>query len=407
MGLQVRTIDPSEVEAFVASASVAFLEIGNHDEEAAYARHIEPGRAWVALDGDRVVGNACTFTRDLTVPAGRGGGCPVVPFAAVSGVGVHPTHRRRGLLRRLMAAMMDDARRRGEALAALEASESSIYGRFGYGHATTIAETAIDTSRSQFSAPAPALEVRLVDAAEAAKVLPDLHDRCRRRRAGEASRDEATWANLFADPASQRGGGSALYYAVAEGGYAIYRAHDASANGLYGARLEVRALYGTTPDVEAALWRFLLDIDLVREVTARPRPVDDHLKWRLADPRQLRTTTLRDYLWVRVLDVGGALEARGYQHPGTLVIAVHGEGEVAGSWVLEAEPAGASCRRARAGKGPDLTLGITDLGAVYLGGVAPSTLAQAGRVSEERPGALLEADRVFSTTPAPFSGTGF
>lgn len=404
----LRTIDAGEVGAFVASLAVPFLDAGDEAEEAEYRPHIEPERAWVVVDGDRLVASACTLSRDVTVPAPAGGECPTVPFAAVSGVGVHPTHRRRGLLRRLMAAMFDDARRRGEAFAALQASESSIYGRFGYGQGTTLATTVIDTARSAFVANPPPLDVQLLESGEAAKVLPGLHDRLRRGRAGEVSRNEPTWAGILADPPAHRKGGSALYYAAGDDAYAIYRAHEISAGGLYGARLEVRDLYGATPEVEAALWRFLFDVDLVREVSARARPVDDHLRWRLADPRQLRVTSLQDLLWVRILDVAAAFEARGYQHEGRLVLDVHGDdAAVAGRWVLDVGRDGSSCRRAGGGEAADVSLGIPELGSLYLGGVGASTLAAAGRAAEDRSGGLRAADHILAATPAPFSGTGF
>jgi GNAT superfamily N-acetyltransferase len=136
MAAEVRRIRADEVPDFIRSVAVPFLEPGRDGSVEHWTPHIEPDRAWVADDGGRLVGNACVFSRDVTVPARPGRPCPVLPMAAISGVGVYPSHRRQGILRRLMASMLEDARDRGEVVAALLASESVIYGRFGFGLAT-------------------------------------------------------------------------------------------------------------------------------------------------------------------------------------------------------------------------------------------------------------------------------
>lgn len=221
--LELRQITAGEVDGFVTSLSVPFLDAGDEDVRAHWAPHIEPERAWVVGDRGRFVATACTFTRNVTVPGRPGHACPTVSLAAVSGVGVHPTHRRRGLLRRLMTAMVDDARRRGEPVAGLQASEAEIYGRFGFGHATTYAEVVLaDPARAVLRSPAPSLDIQLLDAPEAAKVLPDLHDRLRRQRAGEVDRDAASRAGILSDSVLQREGGSALYCALSGDGLSAF-----------------------------------------------------------------------------------------------------------------------------------------------------------------------------------------
>ena len=413
MAAEVRRIRADEVPDFIRSVAVPFLEPGRDGSVEHWTPHIEPDRAWVADDGGRLVGNACVFSRDVTVPARPGQPCPVLPMAAISGVGVYPSHRRQGILRRLMASMLEDARDRGEVIAALLASESVIYGRFGFGLATTAQRTRINTRESRFDVPAGSGDIRLLEPDEASKVLPDLHDRCRRLRAGDPSRNDAVWAGTFTDAPQDRGGMSGRMYAVAPDGFAVYRGQQADELDGY-ARVRVQSLYGETPEAEAALWRFLFDLDLVREVVAE-RPVDDPLRWRLADPRQLRVTASADELWVCVLDTAAALQARGYERAGRLVLDIAPPAtpvpagiskSTIGRWVLEAGPDGASCRPA-GGEQCDLRMGLADLGALYMGGVRASTLAAAGRVHEERPGALAVADTVFMTTREPFCGTGF
>ena len=372
-------------------------------------------RAWVVDTGTNFAGNAAIYSMDVTLPPMPGLPCPTVPMAGVSAVGVHPTHRRQGFLRQLMGAMHDDARERGEPIAGLEASESVIYGRFGYGLAANLAEYSIDTRASAFAVPSPELDLSLIGKDEALKVLPELFERQRRTRAGEVNRSSGSWAQLLDDQPHHRGGLSARFYAVCDEGYVLYRA-TRDTNVFQGDRVGVvvEELRGTTPEVEAALWRFVLDLDLVGRVTFKRCPVDEPVRWRLADPRQLHTDNIEDRLYLRILDTAAALEARGYRAEGRLVLDVlppaAAECDIddgPGRWVLETSQEGASCRRARPGEEADLRLGLSALGSLYLGGFPASLLAAGGRVEELRAGAMSKADALLTTSPAPRSGTGF
>ena len=416
----VRRIRPEEGPEFRRSVMVPFLDpfAGDADQvadENLWEAKAELDRAWVVDTGDRFAGNACVYSMDVTLPAPPGRPCPTIPMAGISAVGVHPTHRRRGFLRQLVTAMHDDARERGEAIAGLEASESLIYGRFGYGLAANLAEYAIDSRASAFAVPAPDLVLALVDKDEAAKVLPDLFDRQRRTRAGEASRSSGYWAQLLIDRPHHRHGSAARFHAVCDEGYVLYRAVS-EANMFHAERtsISVEELRGNTPDVEAGLWRFVLDLDLVGQVNYRRGPVDEPIRWRLADPRQLRTLHVEDRLYVRILDTAMAFEARGYSGEGRLVLDVlppassEGEADPAlGRWVLEAGPDGASCRRARRGEDAELRLGLAALGSLYMGGFPASLLTAGGRVEELRASSLARADALLVTRPSPRNGTAF
>jgi predicted acetyltransferase len=165
----------------------------------------------------------------------------------------------------------------------------------------------------------------------------------------------------------------------------------------------VQDLVATDAAVHAALWRFVLDLDLVEEVSAPQRPVDEPLRWLLADPRRLRTTEVGDHLWVRILDIPAALAARGYGAEERLVIEVLSDDDSAGGrYVLETGLGGGHCRRAQNGEKVALVLGLADLGALYLGGVPVSALAAAGRVKEIQPGAAAAAERAFTSPVAPY-----
>jgi predicted acetyltransferase len=411
MDVEVRKIEAGEEEAFARSVMVPFLDpvTGDPESEAMIAFEaatIEPDRSWVAADGGRFVGTCCIYSMDVTVPSRAGEDCLLLPMAGVSAVGVHPTHRRRGLLRRMMAEMLADARDRGEPVAGLIASESIIYGRFGFGRATDRATLEIDTRASEFLQPPPALGLQLVGKGEAADLLPPIFEQSRRLRAGEPGRPPARWKMILEDKPHRRGGGRGAFTAVCDGGYVRYRAHDPD-------RISVEELRGVTADIEAGLWRFILDIDLVATVTAHRRPVDEPVRWRLADPRQLRAVSVEDRLFMRLLDVPAALEGRAYRRSGRLVLDLVAplvedkDDPAVGPWVLEAGPDGAACRPARQGETADLRMEVTDLGSLYLGGFTASVMSAGGRIEELTAGSIDVADSLFASPMAPFTGTGF
>ncbi len=417
----MRQLAPDEIPAFIRSVRVPFLDpfgAGEVDEPwvARTAARIEPDRAWVVVDDDRFVANCCIYSMNVTVPSASGeANCPTLPMGGVSAVGVHPTHRRRGHLTAMMTAMLDDCRRRGEPLAGLIASESSIYGRFGFGSATDAVTATIDKRRAVMARPPALPPLRLLEPEEALEVLPGLFDRLRRGRPGQVDMHPTRWADLVADDhPGGRDGFSRPFFAVGDDGCALYRARERGGGEGDGEELSVLYLGGSSAEVEAGLWRFLFEVDLVERVVAPFRPVDDPLRWRLADPRQLRIDALGDRLHLRVLDMAAAFERRGYRGSDRVVIEVEppavdcgDDDAVLGRWVLEAGPEGASCRRARPAEGPDLRLGVAALGSLYLGGHPATLLASAGLVEESTRGALGAADRLLTSRPVPATAFGF
>jgi len=314
-----------------------------------------------------------------------------------------------------MERQLDDVAARGEALAVLTASESLIYGRFGYGLASTNAWCRLDTAGTELARrPEPGGRLRQVEHDEAARSIPVVYDRARTRHPGALSRNARYWQRWFLDREVWRQGASARFYVLhhdAAGepdGYLAYRAKEGEwGHGLADGTVIVEELDAVDDEVEAALWQHALDIDLVRHVRADARPVDEPLRWRLADPRRLQTSALFDHLWVRLLDVPAALSARRYETDDRLVVDVRDPFRPAGEgrYLVEGGPDGASCQRT--GQDADLVLGITELGSLYLGGVSATTLARAGRVQERRGGALRAADAFFASTPAPWCCTPF
>jgi len=363
---------------------------------------LETERTVCAFDGTEMVGTAGAFSLDMTVPGGS------APVAGTTMVTVLPTHRRRGALRQMMEAHLQDARERGEMLAALWASESTIYARFGYGPAATMVDAEIDRRHAQLRDPDPGRgEVRLVDVDEARQLLPRVFDETRLLRAGMFDRSAAWWENrVFRDPESHRNGASSYRYAVYEEdavprGYVQYRAKEEwDDDGFPQGEIRVTDLQTVDLAALAAIWRYLTSVDLITRIARWNSPVDDPLPWLLEDGRRLRRR-LSDSLWVCPVDIPRALATRRYSQEGRVVLAVHDRFNPPnnGSYLLEGGREGAACAPTAAE--PDVRLDAADLGSIYLGGVRLLALAAAGRV-EGSPDALRRADAMFTWHPAPW-----
>lgn len=408
MDIEIRPIEADELAAFARAEHVPF---GEHfrDEGIDVVRGLtELDRTLAAVDDGAIVGTAAAITSQLTLP-----GATTAPVAAVTAVGVLPTHRRRGLLTSMMRQQLLDVRERGEPLAALGASESVIYGRFGYGVATYMASMQIEREHAAFlcAVDVPG-RLRLLDKADAPSLLPPIFERHRLAQHGQVERTPGLWNWILSDHEWNRHGATALFFVVHEDdqgradGYAMYRIRRRGEEAVPRATVVVEEIVGDRPEIEAALWQFVLDIDLTQRVELLARLTGAPLRWWLADPRRLRTTNAWDQLWVRVLDVAAALSARRYRAEGSVVLEVH-DGFLGGvgCFRLEAGPDGADCRATDAEA--DLALGAGELGSVLLGGVSLASLAEAGRVDELHVGARARADLLFGTDTLPYCTTDF
>lgn len=361
---------------------------------------IDPARFVLALDGAEVVGVAGSYAFDMTLPGGT-----TVPMAGVTWVSVSVTHRRQGVLTRMMQACHADVDARGEPVAALFASEAAIYERFGYGLATWMTDRSIERGRAEFREPPAQGSVRFIDLDEARTVLPGLWERARRLRPAEVSRSEAWWDRVFATMPRPREGASPTFVLRHADGYACYRITPDWNEGFPRHELRVTELVALTPEAHAALWHAVLSVDLVGTVVARVVPLDDPLPYLLRDVRAVRTTGLTDGVWVAVRDPAVAFGARTYGTDDRFVVEVT-DGELAGRrFAVEGSPEGGACRTLRTR--PDLLVTCATLGSLLCGGADVRGLAAAGRLGARSEAVLRRAAHFFGSSRLPFCQTHF
>ena len=399
MSTEIRPIQPEEMEAFFQASTAAFgSDLSPEFMEQARATG-EIDRTLAVFDGAEIVGTTGIFSLNLTVPGAA------LPTAGVTWVSVKPTHRRGGVLTKMMRQQLSDIRERSEPLAALWASESIIYGRFGYGLAAEGVELRVERTRTAFAHEPPVCgRARLVSRDEALAAWPAIYDQVLSTQPGMYSRSEAWWRERALRPSEGRAGFSGNFYVQYEEdrplGYARYRVRPGGQAGLPDGSLSVRELMAASESAYAALWNYLFGVDLIGTIEAHLRHIDEPLFWMLADPRRL-VRRPGDTLWLRIVDVAAALEGRRYAAEGRLLFEVRDRfcpwNE--GRYELEAGGEGARCRPTDAE--PEITLDVADLAAAYLGGARLQTLRRAGRAEGDSE-ALRRADAIFTWDPLPW-----
>jgi predicted acetyltransferase len=401
----VRTITDDEFGDFVNVVLTAFLASPSSAEDIEIRRvAFDLDRCLGAFDANgRLCGAARAFPTELTVPGGT------VAAAAVSGVGVLPTHRRQGHLSRLMRTQLGDIAERGEPVATLVAAEYPIYGRYGYGLAVEACELHLDAAQAQWLED-PSGSVELVDNDTFAKVVVDIYDRARRTFPGHISYDALRW-EVFAGVRAWPDGDddirrktTKVVWSDEQGepqAATAYSVDDRWEHNRPAGTLSAGVLVATSGRAEIELVRFLASVDWVAQVRVGLRPLDNPVPLALADARMGALVNRSDHLWVRVLDVPAALTARRYAADGSLVLEVVDPlGHAAGRFALEGGPDGATCAATDAE--PDLVIPVGALGAAYLGGTDWGRLAAVGWVDERRAGATGQAAAMFGAPRAPW-----
>ena len=409
MAFDVRTVQETELPAWYTALSSAFYGTADPQALADFRRpQLDLARTWAAYDGERIVATLRTFGAEMTVP---GGG--VLSADAVTSVATTPSHRRRGALTSMMTLSLQAAVERRDPISILIAARWPIYGRYGYGPATNLAEYSIDTGIADFGAHGRDGVVEYVDTATGYALMPALFDRFRRAQSGAITRDYVDFDREFGKstvPGRKTWVGWVVVHRPAPNAEidGLLRYHvDESWDGMRPKSTAViDDLVSTSTEAYAALWKLCCDLDNIATLTAENRSVDESLPWMLADARAVVQTRRFDNIWVRILDVEVALAARRYPTTGSLVIEVRDAmNHAAGRYLLEAGPDDASCTPTTTA--PDVELDVTTLGAAYLGGTSLQTMAAAGLVVEHRAGAIALADAMFRWSAVPWCNTWF
>jgi len=402
MKINTRPIREDEALAFRAAVAAGFGEDfdGTTMPEEWFLELFPRERTVAAFDGDHMVGTLGAFPFRVTVPGGTG-----VPMAGTTVVTVAPTHTRRGVLTAMMNDHLADTIECGEPLAGLWASESVIYGRYGFGVATENHEIEIHQERVGIEGEQGT--VRLIDAGEAGTVLPDLYDAVRVRTPGMLTRDAAWWKiDVFFDPEKRRNGYSAQRYLLHEtngvpDGYGSYRQKGDWSTGFPNGTVRVREVVTTSASAHTGIWRFLTSIDLFPNIRYWNLPVDDPIRWKVPDHRRIERKRW-DALYIRILDVVAALEARTYAVDGVLRLSVEDRflPQVGGSFELTVTEGVGSCRRIDDAP-VDVTIGTSELASLFLGAGSVHSMAEAGLVRGDR-GSVTLLGRMFRGDVAPW-----
>ncbi len=361
---------------------------------------VDVDRFWVADDGGSPVAVTGDIPMTMTMPGGRRLDVPGVTWVSVS-----PTHRRRGLLRRLMHAQLADFAARGQTLSILTASEGGIYRRFGYGPATEARQLVIDRLRARLADPPTTSEVEFVTAEQAARLVPAIHDRWSAATPGALARRPELWQVHLADREESRHGATERFHLLHPDGYAFYRMTEREVDGFSRHTAVVTDYLATTAAAHAQLWHVILGLDLVERITSGAVPLDDPLPYLLTDSRQVRTTAVTDGLWVRPIDVADTLAARTYALELDLVIEVADPVLGDGRYRLQGGPDGATA--ARTELTPQVVTSVDVLGSILLGGHRLGPIARSGGLRVEDDQVLRRLDLAMLTDPLPAHGTPF
>jgi predicted acetyltransferase len=411
--VEIREITGDDLPGWDRALAYGFLR--PHVEDGTELRRLTftPGRSLGGYDAGRCVATFRSFDTELTVPGGA-----TVLADAITAVTVSATHRRRGVLSAMMNRDLAAARERGNPVAILIAAEYNIYGRFGFGPATRGHGWNIDLLRAGglrpgLTGPAGG-RIDFATMEELRKAGPELHDRWRRTQPGAIARPDAMWrhqtgesrmpGNEWKEPfaALHRDSGGTVT------GLVVYRIDDVWDGSYPNCTLTVSDFMALDTETAVALWRFAFSVDWVRRVSVENIGVDDPLPLLLDDPRAATPHVANaDFTWLRVLDVEAAFGARTYGAPGRVVLDVADPaGHADGRWALETAADGTGRAIATTDE-PDLALGVSQLGSLYLGGETVPRLAAASLVTELRPGAAAAADLLLRTPLTAWNPNGF
>ena len=394
--LEIRSATDADWPAIALLDAASFGRFGHPESLTAWRSLMPTDSTVLGCDGRDVVGMAHYLDLQLTVPGGD-----TLPMAGITIVAVAPTHRRRGILRTMYTELHNRIADARYPIAGLTASEGGIYGRFGYGPATIEQEFSVDRRFARFrdEAPDPG-GVRMVKPADHRGDLVEIYERWRLRTPGGLVRSKALWDELLADRESVRRGGTEWFAFLHPDGYALYRVFGDDPM-----FVRVGEFTAVTTDAHVALCRALLGLDLMETVVFGTHPADP-LPYLLTDHRVARLTHNEDDLWLRIMDIPTALEARTYQSELSAVLEISdGFRSDGGRFAVQIRDGRAHCTPTDAEA--DIRMDLDVLGSLYLGAHKASSYAAANRLHAKDSGLLSRLDAAFVSDVPAVLGYGF
>lgn len=360
-----------------------------------------------ALDSDIPVATFAHFEKNVNVGGGK-----LIPAHLITWVTVRPTHRRRGLLRRLMTENLSNAADAGYPFAALTVTEGGIYRRFGFGAASWLTDLEVDTSPGFQLISEPDRRVEMCDAKALQELAPQIYAEFQKKSPGAIGRQQALYDfaaghDLESGEADDAVRGALHYDENGKPDGFVSFKHKAGDDWSHGT-LELLDFIAVSNDAYSALWAFLGAIDLSVKVKFNNAAHQSPLPWLLTDPRRAKIVNENDGIWLRILDVKKALEARAWLVGGELTLRINDDmGFADGTYRLVSDGQEATVTKLDDGEPADLEMNVSELGSLYLGGADPVVLARAGRITEVRPDAALEARSLFALERAPYTPNDF
>lgn len=399
--IELRPLTDADMPALRRVDGWAFGHAPSDNRWAVASAVLERHRQIGAFAADELVGHTAALTQVLTVPGGS------IPAAGVTWVGVAPTHRRRGIVSRLLRDQLRDLHENGEGVATLWASEPGIYGRFGYGIASRKVGVTVPRPVRLHGGESDGWSVRLGDAVEQIDACSAVFEQARGHIPGMVTRSPEAWREGTFDERSGEGSSSPLRCALAvdgaglAGGYVWFRTDLRWNEGQPDGTVEVSEVVASTPGATRALLDMVLDLDLMARTRFWNLPIDHPLLTWTEHSHRLRPS-IAEQLWVRLVRLDEALAARTYSAPVDLVLQV--DDDVcpwnAGRWRLSADETG--CVAARTSAAADLTLDVRDLGGAYLGDDALNRVLVSGGLQEHTPGAGRTLARAMRADRSPW-----
>jgi predicted acetyltransferase len=394
---------PERTEDFFRAVLRGFHDEYVPEKWVPHRKVFEAERSFGFQVDDQWISTCGAYSRTLTVPGGS------VPAAAVTVVTVQPSYRRRGLLTEMMKHQLQDVAQRGnEPVALLWASEAAIYGRFGYGPAGPRLHL---TGKTKATAFRPDVDlgpgsVGEVERDQAIPIIKRLHQGLLPNRVGALNRDDNWWVVKWHDPEQWRHGASAYRFALhydkrgRPDGFVSFRVKTRWEESDSAAEVAIDEIDASNAAARAALWRFVLDLDLVRTFSVDSAP-DEPLRYLVNDLRSVKAG-VQDGTYARLVDVPRALAARRYLSELDVIIRVEDPllSRNTGSIRLEADSDGAVVTKSR--RKPDLIMDVRELSAIYLGGTPLLALTRAGLVAERTKGAAAATAGAFGWSQPPF-----